>query len=346
MKLPVFELKINTELTDESEVSYISLVDEPAIMKDYLVFKDEFVNPQKGEKQDEFMQRCIKYVIDEGKEQQQAIAICNSLWENHFAADSYNDYPQEATENAKIALRWAEENGWGDCGEATGKQRANQLANRENITRDTIARMASFARHKQNSDKPLGDGCGRLMWLAWGGDAGIDWAQRKLEQIDNMQSDKTESNKMKFQIVSEEKRIISGAIMIADELIYRKANAKIPTDHYVKFSAETIKEIAIKFSKRKYQANVNLMHDQKVEGVTMFESWLVDKSRGIKPMAGFEDVTDGSWFGSFYVENDEVWSSIKAGTYKGFSVEGLFDYTNPMTYEEQILQKLKNLLFS
>jgi hypothetical protein len=99
--------------------------------------------------------------------------------------ESYNDYPQQATENAKIALRWAEENGWGDCGTKIGKARANQLANRENISRDTIARMASFARHRQNSDKELGDGCGRLMWLAWGGDEGIAWAQRKLEQIDN-----------------------------------------------------------------------------------------------------------------------------------------------------------------
>lgn len=99
--------------------------------------------------------------------------------------ETYNDYPKEATENAKIALRWAEENGWGDCGTAVGKARANQLASGENISRDTIARMASFARHKENSQKELGDGCGRLMWLAWGGDAGIEWAQRKLEQIKN-----------------------------------------------------------------------------------------------------------------------------------------------------------------
>jgi len=100
-------------------------------------------------------------------------------------ADSYTDYPQEATENAKIALRWAEENGWGSCGTPVGKARANQLANREPITRDTIARMASFERQRQNSNKELGDGCGRLMWLAWGGDAGVEWAGRKLKQIDN-----------------------------------------------------------------------------------------------------------------------------------------------------------------
>ena len=97
--------------------------------------------------------------------------------------ESYTDYPEQATENAKIALRWAEENGWGDCGTPVGKARANQLANREPISEDTISRMAAFERHRQNSDRALGEGCGRLMWLAWGGDAGIEWASRKLKQI-------------------------------------------------------------------------------------------------------------------------------------------------------------------
>jgi len=99
--------------------------------------------------------------------------------------ETYNDYPKEASENAKIALRYAEENGWGSCGTAVGKQRANQLANGENISEETISRMASFIRHKQNSQKELGDGCGRLMWLAWGGDAGVEWASNKLKQIRN-----------------------------------------------------------------------------------------------------------------------------------------------------------------
>lgn len=104
---------------------------------------------------------------------------------NLLKLESYTDYPEAAKENAKIALRYAEENGWGDCGTAVGKQRANQLANGEPISEDTIARMAAFERHRQNSDKELGDGCGRLMWLAWGGNEGIEWAQRKLEQIRN-----------------------------------------------------------------------------------------------------------------------------------------------------------------
>jgi hypothetical protein len=107
------------------------------------------------------------------------------LLRKEFNLESYTDYPEQATENAKIALRYVEENGWGSCGTAVGKVRANQLANREPISEDTISRMASFERHRENSQKELGDGCGRLMWLCWGGDAGIEWAQRKLEQIKN-----------------------------------------------------------------------------------------------------------------------------------------------------------------
>ena len=102
-----------------------------------------------------------------------------------YTLESYTDYPEAAKENAKIALRYAEENGWGDCGTAVGKARANQLANGEAISEETIARMASFERQRQNSDKELGDGCGILMWLSWGGDEGVEWAQRKLEQIRN-----------------------------------------------------------------------------------------------------------------------------------------------------------------
>jgi hypothetical protein len=98
--------------------------------------------------------------------------------------ESYTDYPQSATNNAKRALEWVEKHGWGTCGEATGKKRANQLANREPISRDTIARMASFKRHQQHKDVPYSEGCGGLMWDAWGGTSGIEWAINKLNKIE------------------------------------------------------------------------------------------------------------------------------------------------------------------
>jgi len=116
-------------------------------------------------------------------EKQETIELLKELLNVNL--ESYTDYPKAASENAKTALNYAEKNGWGSCGTAVGKQRANQLAKGEPISEETISRMAAFERHRQNSDKELGDGCGRLMWLAWGGDEGIEWAQRKLKQIRN-----------------------------------------------------------------------------------------------------------------------------------------------------------------
>ena len=57
-------------------------------------------------------------------------------------------------------------------------------ADRKPISRDTIARMASFKRHQQNKDVPYSEGCGGIMWDAWGGSSGINWAINKLKQID------------------------------------------------------------------------------------------------------------------------------------------------------------------
>jgi len=99
--------------------------------------------------------------------------------------ESYNDYPKAASLNACRAVAYAEEYGWGDCGTDVGKRRAHQLCNNDNISEETIARMASFARHRQNKDVKYDEGCGGLMWDAWGGDEGIEWASRKLEQIRN-----------------------------------------------------------------------------------------------------------------------------------------------------------------
>ena len=98
--------------------------------------------------------------------------------------ETYNDYPESATNNAKRARKWKEENG-SDCGTRVGWTRSSQLANKENISRDTIARMASFKRHQQYKDVPYSEGCGGLMWDAWGGTSGIEWAINKLKQIDN-----------------------------------------------------------------------------------------------------------------------------------------------------------------
>lgn len=152
---------------------------------------------------------------------------------------------------------------------------------------------------------------------------------------------------VKFEVVSEDQRIITGPLMVPEQLIYR--NSEKFGKHYVKFSSDTIRQIAIKFHKKGFQRNVNLMHeaDMQVEGLTMFESFITDEVRGVKAPAAFSDLPPGTWFGSFYVENQEVWDMVKAGQVKGFSVEGMFDYEAPEEDQyEAALRRLKNILTS
>lgn len=142
----------------------------------------------------------------------------------------------------------------------------------------------------------------------------------------------------------DEQRIISGPAMLADTPIFR---SDATGDYYVVFEKDTIKMIVQKFFRKGYQGNVNAMHDPALQlsGVWMFESFISDEKRGIQPMKGFEDAPDGSWFVSYKVDNDEAWALIKNGTFKGFSVEGIFNYIKKeVSQEEMKMQEIINII--
>ena len=120
-----------------------------------------------------------------GSCQYDTLAECESANKDYYNQETYNDYPKAASANAARALKWLEENdNPNDCLTPVGFARANQLKNRENLSRDVIARMAQFKRHQQNKDVPYEEGCGGIAWDCWGGDEGIAWAIRKMEQIE------------------------------------------------------------------------------------------------------------------------------------------------------------------
>lgn len=141
----------------------------------------------------------------------------------------------------------------------------------------------------------------------------------------NFQAFKAQQQRAAF-VLNEEKRIISGPAMIADMPLYRKDDQL--GEYYVIFDKAAIQAIVEKFSAKGYLKNFNLFHNaqQQVSDVTIFNSFVSDAELGVGPLAGFEDVADGSWFISAKVNNQTVWDSVKAGTIKGFSVEGLFNY--------------------
>jgi len=107
---------------------------------------------------------------------------------------SYSDYPDSVRNNAKRVLDYVEENGWGPCGTPVGKQRANQLANGESISLDTIKRMYSYlSRHEVDleTSTSYGEGCGLLMYDAWGGKAALGWSRSKLRELGEIKENDT-----------------------------------------------------------------------------------------------------------------------------------------------------------
>ena len=126
-----------------------------------------------------------------------------------------------------------------------------------------------------------------------------------------------------YSVADEEKRIVRGVVMRADFPIYRRDNKG---EYYVIYKADTIRKMAEKYLLESKQNEVNLDHkdDAEVDGVQMVQWFIKDTEAGVNP-AGFDDIADGSLFAEFHVVNDDVWASIKDGTYKGFSLEGIFD---------------------
>ena len=266
--------------------------------------------------------------------------------EKSIAFESYNDYPEAAKNNACKVLRWRDEHGDEVKGMTqVGWTRANQLCKGENISEETIARMASFARHRENAEvaaefksTPWKDK-GYVAWLGWGGTTGIEWASRKLESIRNNMS------KQKFVLVDDKKfqKMVIGPAMVPDLKIFRKDMFGNP--YYVFFSAETIKMIAEKYMRNKYIDNNDTNHDGKaVSDVYVVESWIKEDKEDKSNKYGYGDLPVGTWFVSMKVRNDEVWNKVKNGELKGFSVSGFFEEIAEFAREQMFLKEVVKIL--
>lgn len=145
---------------------------------------------------------------------------------------------------------------------------------------------------------------------------------------------------LKFKVQSEEQRIISGVLMRANYNIYREDPSL--GAYYIRYSPETIRVMAEKLFKDGNQNSINLMHlpGSNVSGINLIQLFIKDTEKGIVPQ-GFENIEDGSLFATYHVENDAIWNEIKNGTFKGFSLEGLFKVEQLKTTDEKMSLKSK-----
>jgi len=98
--------------------------------------------------------------------------------------ESYTDYPDAVKNNAKRGIELNENQG-NKCATQTGKVRAQQLANGEPISEETIKRMYSYlSRAEEDYDPNSTTECGTISYLLWGGKAGLRWSKSKLTELE------------------------------------------------------------------------------------------------------------------------------------------------------------------
>ena len=131
----------------------------------------------------------------------------------------------------------------------------------------------------------------------------------------------SKQEKVEFTSMDEEKKIITGAILIPGKKIYRRTEEL--GEFNVIFSEETIRQAGELYLKNHKQANVSLQHQTVVNDIFLFESWFIEDPKNDKASAlGFSELPKGTWMATMKVNNDIVWNEIKNGNANGFSIEG------------------------
>jgi hypothetical protein len=129
---------------------------------------------------------------------------------------------------ARRAIKLKEQGKAKGAGTAVGWTRAGQLSRGETLSLSTVKRMYSyFSRHEvdkkgkdwDNSESPSN---GKIMWLAWGGDAGFSWSRKIVEREKNMKKSYSQQ-----EMFDEIKDILDDAVNPIDKVI------EIPDDEEI-----------------------------------------------------------------------------------------------------------------
>jgi len=129
----------------------------------------------------------------------------------------------------------------------------------------------------------------------------------------------------KIQLADKKKQIITGVVLVPEQLIYREFEDGTPFN--IKFSEETILNLSQDFLRKGYQLNSTYNHEGSyLDGICVVEQWIIEDPMNDKSNAlGFEGLPKGTWMVSMKL-SDELWSQyIETGKAKGFSIDSFLD---------------------
>lgn len=146
---------------------------------------------------------------------------------------------------------------------------------------------------------------------------------------------------VKLAEVDAEKRILMGAALIPNKQIYRRDGED---EYYIFFSKDTIKKASELFLQKGNQSKSTIQHQDKLEGMTVVESWIIEDEQFDKSRKYDFNLPVGTWMISMKVENDDVWNRVKSGEIKGFSIEGSFADKLELKKHEDVINQIIKVL--
>ena len=90
---------------------------------------------------------------------------------------------------------------------------------------------------------------------------------------------KNEAREYKFAEQDTDRKILIGPILIPNKPIFRKNG---DDEYYIYFSRDTVRKASQLYLKQGNQANSTLEHAEKINGLTLVESWLVEDKENDK----------------------------------------------------------------
>lgn len=121
--------------------------------------------------------------IEEEEAEYMLSNIKNILSDDKVELESYNDYPDAVSNNAKRG-RELNEKVNNKCATDIGKIRSADLEAKRNLSVETIKRMYSYlSRAGEYYDEGNNEACGTISYLLWGGKAGLRWSGAKLKEL-------------------------------------------------------------------------------------------------------------------------------------------------------------------
>jgi hypothetical protein len=145
-----------------------------------------------------------------------------------------------------------------------------------------------------------------------------------------------DKEEVKFAEVKEEGLFVA-PILIPNKKILRVDGKGEPYEVF--FTPQTIKRLSQMYLEKKYQDQVTVEHDYKVDDVVLVESWIKESAVKDKSNVYNLNVPVGSWLGTFKIDNEQVREKFRNGEVRAVSIEGIFEHMEKKFSSESWLSK-------